>query len=67
MANLPYMLLGYINTLTLAPFTNRTTKHSATIKKDKEEKKNHFHVLKITIDFGGRFDVNFARTIPLLP
>jgi hypothetical protein len=66
MANLPYMLLGYINTLTLAPCTNRTTKHSGTIKKV-AGKKYHFNVLKITIDFGGRLDVNFARTIPLLP
>lgn len=35
---LPHMLLGYMNTLTLAP-----------------------------MDFGGRLDLNLARTTPLLP
>jgi hypothetical protein len=48
MVKLPYILLGYINTLTLAPCTNKSTpKLSETIKQFvKKKKTNHLNVFK---------------------
>lgn len=66
MVKLPYILLGYIKTLTLAPCKRINTQQLRNHRKV-GEKINYFYVLKITIDLGGRFDLNLARTIPLLP
>lgn len=63
------MLLGYMKTLTLAPcFTIKHFSHIIPITNPciKMTTKSQ-PIENNTMDFGGRLDLNLARTTPLLP
>jgi len=56
-----------MKTLTLAPWKGNN--HEIIVPKNHKNKKKiqEYEIARITMDFGGRLDLNLARTTPLLP